>query len=300
MKKVLVYGSLNIDITYFVDHIVQPGETLSSKSRTIRAGGKGANQATALALAGAPCYLAGKIASKDNWILELLKGYGVNTDFVLQTGSSTGEAFIQIDEQGQNSIILSPGSNYELHRNEIEQVLSFFSEGDILVLQNETNHINSLIIAAKHKGMKIALNPSPMNEKIFSLPLSMVDILFVNEIEAQALARTEGDFKTLISTLSTLYPNAEIIMTAGAQGAYYKYRETEEFSDIYPVKVVDTTSAGDTFTGYFLSSRYILDLSIKDALSLASKASSLTVSRQGSMESIPKGCEVYGQPESEH
>ncbi len=299
MKKVLVYGSLNIDITYFVDHIVQPGETLSSKSRVIRAGGKGANQATALALAGSPIFLAGKIGEKDTWILDLLKGYGVNTDFVLQTGSSTGEAFIQVDEQGQNAIVLSPGANYELHRNEIEQVLNCFGEGDILVLQNETNHINSLMIAAKHRGMKIAFNPSPMNEKIFTLPLNMVDIFFVNEIEATKLAKTEGDFKTLINTLSALYPNAEIIMTAGAQGAYYKYKDTEEFSAIYPVKVVDTTSAGDTFTGYFITARYILDLSIKDALSLASKASSLTVSRKGSMESIPKGSEVYGQPGSE-
>ena len=291
--KTLVYGSLNIDITYFVSHIVTPGETLSSNSRAIRAGGKGANQAAALALAGSVCYLAGKIAQKDYWILDLLNKYGVNTDFVLKSGDATGEAIIQIANNGQNSIILSPGANRELHRIEIDAVLEHFEPGDLLVLQNETNHVNSLILAAKNKGMKVAFNPSPIADNIYSLPLSLVDIFFVNEIEASALASYKGDLKTTLNKLSALYPNAEIIMTAGSKGSYYKYKETEAYCGINPVKVVDTTGAGDTFTGYFLTSRYVYNYSVEDSLALASKASSIAISRIGSMEAIPKSNEVF-------
>lgn len=291
--KILVYGSINLDITFFVPHIVLPGETMNSKGKAIRPGGKGANQASAIALSGSECYLAGKINAKDNWILELLNSYKVNTDFVLKNGSHTGEATIQIADNGQNSIILTPGSNRELHKAEIDEVLENFTQGDILVIQNETNHINSLILKAKTKKLRIVFNPSPITRDLLNLPLDLVDMFFVNEIEARALANCDGDDETVLKKLSQIYKNAEIIMTLGNKGAFYRKGEYQAFCDIYPVKVLDTTCAGDTFLGYFLTSYFTLSHSIEDSLALASKSSSIAVSRIGSLESIPHKEEVY-------
>jgi Sugar kinases, ribokinase family len=291
--KILIYGSLNNDITYTVPHISMPGETLSSTSRSVRPGGKGANQAAAVGKAGAPCFLAGKIGESDTALLKRLNECKVNTEYVLTNGSSTGEAIIQIAENGENSIVLSPGANHELKIEEIGKTLDCFEKGDIMMLQNETNQINALILAARTRGIKVIFNPSPVTDDVFSLPLDFVDLFFVNEIEAAMLAKEDGDYSHLLDKLCEKYPEAEIVLTAGSHGAYYGYKEKRAYSDIFPVKVVDTTSAGDTFSGFFIAARYFYNCSVEDSLKLASKASSLAVSRLGSLDSIPDGKEVF-------
>jgi len=291
--KVLSFGSLNIDLLFSVDHIALPGETISSVSFARSAGGKGANQAAALAKAGLPVYMAGKIGKDGLFLLELLESYGVNTDYVIQYEGATGQAVIQIDKNGQNSIVLFSGGNGEITIEEIEKIIAQFSSTDIIVLQNEIVHIDHIIKTAKNKGIRICFNPSPFDEKIFSLPLESVNWLFVNEIEGAALAGfSQPSYNAAIDRLTENFPETEIILTAGKDGAFYGCGKKRISCEIVKTPVIDTTAAGDTFTGFFLAARE-KDMSVSQSLAAAGKAASITVSRKGAMESIPYANEVF-------
>lgn len=292
--KVLVYGSLNIDLLYSVDHIVKPGETISSTSLVKSAGGKGANQAAALAKAGLAVYMAGKIGSDGQFILRLLESYGVNTDNVIRYDGATGQALIQIDKTGQNSIVLFSGGNDAITIEEIHQSIAQFSAGDIIVLQNEISHLKQIMESASKQGMRICLNPSPFNENITELPLHLADWIFVNEIEGAALAQLpeSSQPEAVLKRLVQRFPGTEIILTVGKDGALYGCDKTRAKSLIVETPVVDTTAAGDTFTGYFIAALE-RKMAVPQALAIACKASSITVSRKGAMESIPNANEVF-------
>jgi ribokinase len=292
--KILVFGSLNIDLIFSVDHIALPGETISSASLTRSAGGKGANQAAALAKAGMPVYMAGKIGGDGEFLLDLLKSYGVNTDYVTIGGGATGQALIQVDRNGQNAIVLHAGGNGAIRLEEISRVLNNFARDDIIIVQNEINRTAEIIGAAKKQGLRICLNPSPFNEAITALPLNLVDVFFVNEIEGSALADVPPQTAppVILDSLVKKFPAAEIILTAGRDGAYYGNGTERAQGKILDLPVADTTGAGDTFTGYFLAAR-AKNFPLPEALDLACKAASITVSRKGAMESIPFAEEVF-------
>ena len=292
--KILVYGSLNIDLIFSVDHIAAPGETISSSSLVKSAGGKGANQAAALAKAGIPVYMAGKIGGDGQFLLELLQSYGVNTDMVARYEGATGQALIQVDKNGQNSIVLFGGGNGAIEIEEIHKTIAEFNANDILVLQNEIAHIREIMESAKKRGMRIFLNPSPYNEKIEKLPLELVDLFFVNEIEGAALAGLPQETAPpeLLDRMLKRFPDAEIILTAGKDGAYYGSGSVREKGEIIEMPVADTTGAGDTFTGYYIVARE-KGFPVPDALNLACKAASIAVSRVGAMQSIPFKDEVF-------
>ena len=298
--RVLVYGSLNIDLVFTVDHIVRPGETIASSDLEKSAGGKGANQAAALAKAGIDTYMAGKIGADGRFLLELLESYGVNTERVALYPGASGQALIQLDKDKQNSIILYAGGNGEIRVDEIDGVLGSFGPGDAILLQNEIPHIGSIMNKAKAQGVKIFLNPSPYDEKIVNLPLDIVDIFFVNEIESAALAADTAEsilpegaaLPFIVDRLTARFPRAEIILTAGRDGAYYGSGAVRAKGEIIDLPLADTTGAGDTFTGYYIAARE-KQFSVPDALSLACKAASIAVSRKGAMQSIPFGDEVF-------
>lgn len=141
-------------------------------------------------------------------------------------------------------------------------------------------------------GMKIVLNPSPMNEKIFDMPLSYVDFFILNELEGMQLSGIlEKEGRQILDALTKHFPNAQIVLTMGKEGAVYGYREENYYQPIYPVKTVDTTAAGDTFTGFFMGS-IICGKTVKDALDTAARAASIAVGRNGASDSIPKLDEV--------
>ena len=292
--KVLVYGSLNIDLLFFVDRIVSPGETISSRSFSKSAGGKGANQAAALAKAGLPVYMAGKAGKDGLFLLELLEHYGVNTGMVVQYEGETGQAVIQIDRNGQNSIVLNSGGNGQIKDEEIFKTINEFNAGDIIVLQNEISNLKLIMESAKNKGMRVCFNPSPFNEKILALPLNLANWLFVNEIEGAALAELppEAGLDKTLEKLVKCFPETEIILTAGKDGALYGFGETRARCDAVKVKAEDTTGAGDTFTGFFLAARE-RNMTASQALEIACRASSIAVTRKGAMESIPLAGEVF-------
>jgi len=292
--KILVYGSLNIDLVFSVDHIAALGETISSLSLSKNAGGKGANQAAALAKAGMETWISGKIGKDGVFLLELLESYGVHTEKVVHYEGPSGQAIIQVDKSGQNSIVLFAGGNGLVQPDEINKCLSFFEKGDLIVLQNEISNTGLIMEKAKSSGLKVALNPSPWNEEAGKLPIDLADILFINEIEGAGLAGLENTIPVteILDQLCTCYPKTEIILTAGSRGAYYGFGKIRAKGEILDIPVVDTTGAGDCFSGYYLAARE-RGLSVQASLDIASKAAAITVSKKGAMESIPFKDEVF-------
>jgi ribokinase len=293
--KILVYGSANIDMSFRVDHIAAAGETINAHSLSKSAGGKGANQAASLAKAGLPVYFAGKVGADGRFLLDLLGSYGADTGNVVEYEGHTGQAFIQVDRHGQNAILVYPGGNGSITVDEIKKTLGTFEKGDVLVLQNEIVHTAELMEEAKKRGMKIYINPSPFDERVNALPLDAADVFFVNEIEAAALAGLPANTPCpkMLDALAGKFPNSEIILTAGKDGAYYGCGAVRAKGEIVASPVVDTVGAGDTFTGYYIAAR-CRDYAVPAALALACKAASIAVSRAGAMEAMPFAEEVFG------
>ena len=292
--KILVFGSLNIDLVFPVDHIVRPGETIGSATLIKSAGGKGANQAAALAKAGMDVRMAGKIGKDGEFLLRLLRSYGVNTDCVSRYEGATGQAIIQLDKNKQNAILLFSGGNGLIASDEIKGTIREFDEGDTILLQNEVVRLAEIMETAREQGLWICLNPSPCDETIETLPLQLVDTFFVNELEGAALVALPATTPPpqILDRLVERFPAAEIILTAGKEGAWYGFRGTREKDDIVDMPVADTTGAGDAFTGYFIAAR-ARGLSVGESLGMACKAASIAVSRMGAMEAIPFGEEVF-------
>lgn len=283
--RVLNFGSLNIDYVYQVDHFVQPGETLSSDALQINCGGKGLNQSVALAKAGVETWHAGLIGPEGAFLKEKLTASGVDTTFVRTVDGSTGHAIIQVDRNGQNSILLHDGANGRLQEAFADEVLSGFHAGDVVLLQNETTCVGYIMEQAAARGMQVALNAAPANEKLSGLPLEKLTWLLVNEVEGAFLAGTEEP-EEIARVLTDRYPDTTLVLTLGVQGAVAAQGDTQIWVPAGTVRAVDTTAAGDTFTGYFLRS-VLSGGTLRDALTLATAASALAVTRPGASDAIP-------------
>ncbi|MBQ1785637.1 MAG: ribokinase, partial [Turicibacter sp.] len=172
----------------------------------------------------------------------------------------------------------------------IEEILSHFESGDLLLLQNEVNNMPFIVKRAHELGLQIAINPAPFNEEIKNIPLHLVSYLILNEVEGKDLTNEEDDFKVLES-LKEMYPTTHVLLTRGSKGVIYAYKDVMIEQPAYKVEAVDTTAAGDTFIGYFISG-LVRQLEMTEILKLASKASSITVTRKGSSSSIPTLDEV--------
>ena len=290
--RVLNFGSLNIDYVYSVNHFVQKGETISSDKLNVFSGGKGLNQSLALSKAGVEVYHAGAIGEDGLLLEKLLRDNGVNTKFLrVLSDVRTGNAIIQKNNEGDNCIILYGGSNKAITKEMVDDVLRNFEKGDWILLQNEISEIPYIVEKAYEKGMKIILNPSPMNDRIFDINLNYINCFILNEIEAEVLTEKSDDKKILLKKLQEKFPHAEIILTLGEDGSIFgKDNEVIE-QEAYKINVVDTTAAGDTFTGYYLAG-ILNGKTFKESLDTASKASAIAVSRHGAAPSIPQRDEV--------
>lgn len=294
--KVLNFGSLNIDYVYSLDHFVQKGETISSDALHIFPGGKGLNQSVALGRAGVTVSHAGAVGKDGDFLLELLKESCVNIKYIqVLEGVQTGTAIIQNDKSGDNCIILYSGANHQITKEQIANTISDFEKGDFLVLQNEINGMDSIVRVAEEKGLKIVLNPSPMNEKILELPLQYVDYFVLNEVEAAQILGldniSEKDGEKFVRELHDAYPRAKIVLTLGAEGSIYFDGEKLYRQRAYKTEVVDTTAAGDTFSGFFIAGILRGD-TLEQAMDTAARAAGIAISRPGAAPSIPKIEEV--------
>ncbi len=288
--KVLNFGSLNLDYVYSVDHMVTPGETLASYGMSVFCGGKGLNQSIALAKAGVSVYHAGMVGEEGGALLEACKEGGVKTDFIKTIPGKSGHTIIQVDKEGQNCILLFGGANRSITKEYVDEVLSHFEKGDILLLQNEVNLLDYIIDRAYETGMMIILNPSPYDSALDACDFSKISMFLLNEVEGgQVTGEKETD--AILEKLKEIYPDAKVVLTLGGEGSVYQYKDEQYRQGIYPVKAVDTTAAGDTFTGYFISS-VLEGLPVPEGLKLAAKASAIAVSRQGATASIPLREEV--------
>ena len=288
--KILNFGSCNIDYVYSLDHIVRAGETESTGNLSVFAGGKGLNQSIALARAGADVFHAGCIGEGGDFLRALLEENLVDTSFLRTVGEKNGHAIIQVSREGENSIFLYPGSNECVTVEQIDQTLSEFSSGDYLLLQNEISNVGYLVEAAHARGMQIVLNPSPCNETLRKIDLSKISYLILNEIEAGILSGEESAHGAL-AFFAKRYPALNVMLTLGKKGCVYKDRERCVRHPIFRVQAVDTTAAGDTFTGYFLAG-LAKGEPIEQILKTASCASAIAVSRAGAAPSIPTMAEV--------
>ena len=294
MPKVLNFGSLNLDYVYQVSHFVKPGETLSAVSQTINAGGKGLNQSVALAKAGAKVFHAGCLGIGGEKLEKILREYGVDTSFLRPVNQIQGNAVIQVTPFGENSIVLFGGSNQCISEEQVNNTLSSFGEGDFLVLQNEINNLPMIIDKVRAIGMVIFLNPSPFDDRLDQVDFGKLDWLLVNEIEAEQLTG-ENTPAAAWQNVHNRYPKLSLLLTRGSQGSFAfrvnKAGLEKEFQQAYPVKAVDTTGAGDTYTGFFISS-LMNNLPLTECMRRASTAAAISVTRSGAARSIPSAEEV--------
>lgn len=283
--KILNFGSLNLDYVYQVEHFVQPGETLSAMSQSVNPGGKGLNQSIALARAGAEVYHAGCLGQGGESLGVLLRGNGVNTENLLPVDTLQGNAVIQVNAAGENCILLYGGSNQCVTEEQVRHTLARFAPGDWLVLQNEINRLPLIVDIAYEHGMKIVLNPSPYNGKLEAVDFGKLSWLLVNEVEAEQIGGSKQP-TDVWQQLHKRYPGLSLLVTLGSEGSIVFTAEETVRQAAFPAAAVDTTAAGDTYTGYFIAG-LMEGHSLAECMRHASMAASISVTRIGAAGSIP-------------
>ena len=280
------FGSYCIDHVYTVPYFVRPGETLPSINYEIHPGGKGLNQSLALAYAGAKVRHAGKVGNDGVWMRTLLNEAGVDTSLTMIVESPSGHANIQVTPEGENAIIIYGGANQQITVADIEVALAEVSEGDYLLIQNEISCLPELLEIAAMKKQRVVFNAAPITDDVKNYPLNLVETFVVNEVEGEALTG-EAVPMSILDSMIDLYPSSRVILTLGEKGAVFQDRHQRVRQPARPVTAVDTTGAGDTFTGYFIAN-FTNGRSIKDCLQVACRAAGICVTRQGAASSIPK------------
>lgn len=288
--KILNFGSLNLDYVYHVPRFLKPGETMAASAVEILPGGKGLNQSVALARAGAKVWHAGAVGAGSEMLTELLYANQVDISLLKKCAALQGNAIIQVVPSGENAILLYGGSNREITPEQVKETLACFEKGDWLVLQNEVSSLEQMILEAGKRGLHIVLNPSPFEDQLLDFDLDMVDWLFINEIEGNQMTG-KNEAEEILSELRKKYPRMNVVLTLGKQGAICDTPSLRIHQPAFPVETVDTTAAGDTFTGYFIAS-FVRGYDLPICLQKAAAAAAISVSRLGASVSIPFADEV--------
>lgn len=279
------FGSINVDHVYRVAEMPSPGETLTAGSYQKLLGGKGINQSIAIARAGqAPVHI-GAVGSDDNWTMEQVKNFGIDTAHIAQSAHPTGHAVIYVDDAGENQIVILGGANQDLKPAQIEKAFKTCDGGDHWALvQNETNLLADIVDQAKAAGFRIAYSAAPFVAHSVAELIGKIDLLAVNEVEAAA---TAGLLGVAVSQIAV----PEILITRGSKGAEFHSHGEVHHHPAFQVDSVDTTGAGDTFLGSFLAG-HCQNVEIAQSLRYASAASALQVTRPGAAIAIPAREEV--------
>ena len=296
---ITVVGSLNMDLIIEVPRFPSPGEAISGRHFRRAAGGKGANQAYAVARMGQACAMIGAVGADEfgKEMLVNLNTVGINTTGILvMPGTASGTAMILIDGAGQNQIALAPGSNGSLTAADIVAQKQLIQQSRALIAQLESTLVatETALRLAREAGVLTVLNPAPAGTVNDSL-LRLADWIIPNEVEAQQLTNvpvsnplSAGGAARILRNRSG---NANIAITLGAQGVWL---DTPPFTGHVPgfiATAVDTVGAGDTFIGAFVA-RLVEGATPKDAAYFGCAAAAISVTRRGSQASIPSRAEV--------
>lgn len=296
--NVTVLGSINMDVVTLVKNHPITGETVKGWGTDYFCGGKGANQAVATHLAGGNVTFIGAVGNDifAKKLTDSLGSFGLPTKHILHKNTNSGLAFITVNSQGDNNIVLSEGANAELSIRDVMGLQSIINNTDILLLQNEIPWSTSsyAIEKAHEKGIKVIFNPAPASN-IDKKVLLLIDVLILNENEAEFLTGIDiHDFHSVKEAIKELihYGVKEVILTLGVRGSIYTNKNGElVYTQPFKVKVEDTTAAGDTFIGAF-TAQIAANETIKDSLKFATAAAALAVMNKGAQLSIPRREEI--------
>ena len=283
MRRILVVGSLNMDIVIETPCMPKAGETIAGKSIAQIPGGKGANQAFAAGKLGGNIAMMGAVGNdeKGEKLLESLKGVGVDISRIeVMNDIPTGQAFITVDDQGENAIIIIAGANGKVTKE--------------LQLEIPLEIVGYVKKIVEEDGKIVILDPAPAIKDIPENILKGIDYIKPNETELQILTGMEvKNRKDITEAAKILIKKGvkNVIVTMGGDGCLYINKDIEEFFPAYPVKAIDTTAAGDCFTAAFALA-LSQNKNWKEAIEFGQKASSIAVTRKGAQTSIPTREEV--------
>ncbi|SHH60843.1 ribokinase [Marivita hallyeonensis] len=274
-------GSINADLFYDVPHLIAPGETLAATRHFRGLGGKGANMSVAVARAASRVVHIGAVGADGRWAVDRLLEYGVDTRHIVEVDDPTGHAIIMVASDGENAILIHPGANHAVTETHIADALTEATEADTFLFQNEISSQVAGATQASARGMRVVYAAAPFDAQAVKAVLPLLDALVMNEVEARQLSDAIG------VSLTDL-PVRDIIVTLGADGCRWLNTDTGEDQTFpaIPVTPVDTTGAGDTFTGYLVAA---LDrgMPMEQAISLGQQAGAIMVTRHGTADVIP-------------
>ena len=292
MKNICVIGSLNMDLVVNVDTMPKPGQTIIGSNFKEVPGGKGANQAVAMTRLNGNVSMIGKVGEDGfgQTLINSLKNDKVDTTYIQTAKGATGVALITVDKNAQNSIVVSPGANFEVKEDDIDNNIEAIKNSDIVVLQLETplNTIKYALNKAKELNKYTILNPAPA-VKLDDEIIKNVDLLTPNETELEIISgvsiETEEDIQKAAQIMIEKGVK-ELIVTLGSKGSLYINKEKSMFKKAYKVEAIDTTAAGDSYTGA-LAVALSQEKCIEDAMDFASKVGALSVLKEGAQSSLP-------------
>lgn len=289
--KIINFGSINFDRTYRVHRFPESGETLQSQELICGSGGKGLNQSIAISRAGGKVSHAGTIGNDGAPLQRKMEENGVDCSHLLHVDSEQGHAVILVNDHGDNEILVHRGSNLKMTREYIDEVLADVEMPALVLLQNEIPHAGYIIDKAHEKGLSVVFNASPVNDEMKeSVDFSHVGWLLINEVEGEQLSGASQPDE-ILDYFEKNYPEMNIVLTLGTDGSVGCFERKRFLFGSYVVPVKDTTGAGDTYTGYFLSCIADGDLP-EDAMKTATLAAAISVTRDGAADSIPARAEV--------
>lgn len=299
IKNILVIGSLNMDFVIEVNKMPLPGETILGKNFTLIPGGKGANQAYAIGKLGANVSMLGVVGNDEygKKLLENLNSVNVNTNNIIKLEDiHTGCAFINVDKNGENSIVVVSGANGKITKETIDNNINLIEKADIIVMQLEIplEVVEYASKLAKQKGKLVILDPAPARPNLSEELLSNIDIIKPNETEIQILSGMEAKTnEEIIRAARSLIEKGvdTVIVTLGDKGSILVTKELEKSFDSFNVEVVDTTAAGDSFTAA-LAKSLLEGKNIEEAIKFGHLVSSIVVTKKGAQTSIPTQMEI--------
>jgi ribokinase len=297
MKKICVIGSLNMDLVVNVENMPKKGQTLIGSDFKEVPGGKGANQAVAMARLGGDVTMIGKVGTDSfgQTLIDALTNDNVDTTYVHKEDGPTGVAMITVDKNAENAIVVAPGANFKVKENDIDENIDAIKNSDIVVVQLETplDTIKYALKIAKDLGKYTILNPAPA-VKLEDSIIENVDLLTPNETELEILSGVSINCEDdILKAAKTMIEKGvkELIVTLGSKGSLYINKEKSMFKKSYKVEAVDTTAAGDSYTGA-LSVSFSKGENIEEAMDFASRVGALCVTKEGAQSSLPTLVEV--------